>query len=341
MIISDMPLRLSHPTTSALLLLDFAATQGVAPEDVLRGSRWTATSLAAAGAEISGSEELHLIANTVTALGDRPGLGLELGVRYHLTAYGIWGFALMSAPTMRAAFETGLRYLDLTYSYLDIRLSCVGNEASLGFDASELPPALRRFLIERDLAAIATIQRELFVQSLLPRRIELALPAPASVELYVRWLGIAPQFGATANRVIFDAQALEQPLPQASPLAAQLAEAQCRQLLSQRRARSGLAAQVRDTLLRHVGGRLPDIETVAAELQLTSRTLRRKLTAEGTSYRALLEELRQTLAEALLGTAGMKVAEVASRLGYAESASFLHARKRWRTQNPSRPASVT
>ncbi len=332
MIISDMHLSLSHPTTSALLLLEFAAMHGVAAETVLQGSRWTAVDLARGGAEISGGEELLLIANTVAALGDRPALGLDLGLRYHLTAYGIWGFALMSAPTVRIAFETGLRYLDLTYSYLGMQMSRVGDEAWLTLDASQVPPPLRRFLVERDLAALVTIQRELFIGSPLPRRIELALPAPDSLEPYSRLLGLTPQFGAAEHRVIFDAQALEQPLPQASPLAAQLAEAQCRQLLSQRRARSGLAAQVREALLQCVGGRLPDIETIAGQLNLSSRTLRRRLTVEGTSYRALLEELRQTLAEALLGTAGMKVAEVAARLGYSEPASFLHARKRWRQQ---------
>jgi len=72
------------------------------------------------------------------------------------------------------------------------------------------------------------------------------------------------------------------------------------------------------------------MDQVAAELRVTSRTLRRRLQAEGSSYRGLLDELRQTLAEELMGTAGLKVDEVAVRLGYSEAASFLHARKRWR-----------
>lgn len=330
MIISDMRLAVHRPTTSAQLLLDFAGTRGVAAETVLHASGWTAKTLAQAGAQISAGDELHLISNAVAALGDPPALGLAMGVRYHLTAYGIWGFALMSAPTLRAAFETGLGYLDLTYSYLDMQLARVGDEVWLSLDASRVPAGLQRFLVERDLAAIVTIQQELFITALLPRRIELRHAAPEDLAPYRALLGLVPQFGARQNRIVFEAAALDQPLPQANPLAAQLAEAQCRQLLTQRRARSGLAATVRDALLASVGGRLPDIEMIAARLHLSSRTLRRRLLLEGTSYRALLDELRQTLAEELLGTTGMKVAEVAARLGYSEPASFLHARKRWR-----------
>lgn len=332
MINSDMQFSTTRPTTSALLLLDFAAGQGLTPEAVLAGSHWTPAQLAAGPAEITAGEELHLIANVVAALGDRPGLGLEMGLRYHLATYGIWGFALMSAPTLRAAFDMGLRYLDLTYSYLAMRMTQEGDAVCLTLDASGLPEPLRRFLIERDMAALMVIQRDLFIHALPPRRIELVVQPPADTGPYQRLFGVLPEFDSPANRVSFDADMLDQPLPQANPMTLQLAETQCRKLLTQRRVRSGMAMQVRDALLRHIGGKLPDIEAIADELHLTSRTLRRRLVSEHTSYRALLDELRQTLAEAMLKTAGMKVAEVASRLGYAEAASFQHARKRWRDQ---------
>ena len=331
LIISDMRLDVRRPTTSVLLLLDFAAQRGITADTVLRDSGWSPTALTAPGAEISAGAELQCITNAVAALGNPQGLGLEMGVRYHLTSYGIWGFALISAPTLRSAFETGLRYLDLTFSYLDMRIESLGEEVHLVLDAAKVPAALQRFMVERDAAAITTIQSEIFAGALLPRRIELAFPAPAEPAPYLRLFGLQPQFASAQNRVIFDAAVLDRPLPQANPQAAQLCEAQCRQLLMQRQARSGFAAQVRDALLRNVGGRLPDLESVAESLHLTSRTLRRRLDAEGTSFRALLDEVRQTLAEELLGTTGMKVAEVASRLGYSEPASFLHARKRWRT----------
>ena len=62
-----------------------------------------------------------MIANLLRALGDPPGLGLEAGIRYHLTTYGIWGFAMISSPTWRSAIDIGLRYLDLTFAFTRIQ----------------------------------------------------------------------------------------------------------------------------------------------------------------------------------------------------------------------------
>lgn len=326
-----MPAVLHRPTLSALLLLEFAAERGLPAGQALAGTGLKREDLQAAGAKIPAAAELSLIRSVVRQLGDEPGLGLAMGQRYHLASYGIWGFALLSAPTLRRAIETGLRYLDLTYSYLRLQLIDSGAETRLMIDAGGVPPELRRFLIERDTAAFVVIARETLSAPVGPYALRYALPPPADTEPYRRLFGQTPEFGATENSLRLSREQLEAPLPQANPLAAELAEAQCRQLLAERRALAGTAAQVREALLRGIGeAQVPDMEQVAASLRMTSRTLRRRLEAEGSSFRDLLDELRQTLAEELLGTAQLKVEEVATRLGYSEAASFLHARKRWR-----------
>lgn len=88
MIIPDMLKDVSRPTTSALLLLDFAAAHNVPLAVVLAGTDWTEATLSCGGAEISADSELQLIANTIKALGNVAALGLDMGVRYHLTDYG-------------------------------------------------------------------------------------------------------------------------------------------------------------------------------------------------------------------------------------------------------------
>jgi AraC-like DNA-binding protein len=129
-----------------------------------------------------------------------------------------------------------------------------------------------------------------------------------------------------------DAAFLDLPLPQADELTAATTEAQCRALVERRRTRSGWAGQVRDVLLTAPSA-MPRLERVAAGLHVSERTLRRQLAAEGASYRGLVEELRETLAEELL-RAGLPVQQVARRLGYAETASFTHAFTRWKGVSP-------
>jgi AraC-like DNA-binding protein len=80
---------------------------------------------------------------------------------------------------------------------------------------------------------------------------------------------------------------------------------------------------------------MPNMELVAEHLCISSRTLRRQLKAEGVSYRELLDEVRMTLAEALLKIGGLSLEEIGIRLGYSEVSNFLHAFKRCKQQTPS------
>jgi AraC-like DNA-binding protein len=76
------------------------------------------------------------------------------------------------------------------------------------------------------------------------------------------------------------------------------------------------------------------MEQLADELHMTSRTLRRRLDAEGTRFRLLQEEVRLALAEELLVIGGLTLEEIAERLGYGETSNFIHAFRRWKGVTP-------
>jgi AraC-like DNA-binding protein len=78
----------------------------------------------------------------------------------------------------------------------------------------------------------------------------------------------------------------------------------------------------------------PRLRQLAATLNVSDRTLRRRLADEGVSFRGLLDEIREQLAEELLVTGGLPVAEVAERLGYLEVSSFSQAFRRWKGVGP-------
>ena len=74
---------------------------------------------------------------------------------------------------------------------------------------------------------------------------------------------------------------------------------------------------------------------VAADLHVDERTLRRRLAAEGTTFRRLTDDVRHARALELLGQ-GAAVAEVARELGYSETATFTRSFTRWEGFPPSR-----
>lgn len=318
---------------SARLLAELAREHGVPWVHSLQNTGLDAAALADPSTEIEARQELQLIRNVVQALPQVPGLGLAAGTRYHLTAYGIWGFALISSPTLRSAIDVALRYLDLTFAFNRMTLEEDAQELRLVLDDRDIPEDVRRFCVERDAAAILTIQRELLGKPIVLRSLSLRLSRPPYAARLARLFGVRPAYDAARNVAAFDARLLDLPLPQANELTARACEDQCRRLLGARRARGGLAGTVRDRLLREPG-HMPDMEAVAAELNVTSRTLRRKLLDEGTSYRALQDEVREALAVELLGTARLSIEDIAERLGYAEASSFIHAFKRWKGVSP-------
>ena len=320
--------------TSVRLQMAYAAEQGLDAGACLAGSDIDSAMLHRPEATIERAQERRVVENLCAQLGDPVRHGLAMGQRYHLSSYGVWGFALLSSPTLRQAVELGVRYLDLTFAFLDIRLDEVQGEAVLMLEDSGLPETIRPYLLARDASAVMMIQEELFASriplSYLALRLPVQDPAP-----FTAIFGLPPRFDQSHNQARFVAGLLDMPLPQANPVTARLCEEQCQQLLVQRYRQGGVALQVRRRLLSQPGS-FPGMEAMASALGVTSRTLRRQLQAEGTGYRELLDEVRRMLAEQWLILDGLGMEEISERLGFSELSNFNHAFRRWTGQTPAR-----
>jgi hypothetical protein len=299
---------------SVQLLITLGAERGVPAEVCLARTGLREEVLREPDVEVSAKQELTVVANLVSVLGDPPGLGLEAGVRYHLTTYGIWGFALISSPTWRSAIRVGLRHIDLTFAFCRFRAREEGDLMHLVLDTPDVPPPLQRFVVERDSAAVQNLQQEVFSSPIPIQEVTYTFGAPpGGTERYATVFGVTPRFDAEENTVGLPPEILDVPLPQANEHTTAMAQAQCRELLAKRLVRTGLAGQVRDHLATRLAAP-PDLDRA--------------------SFRGLLDEIREQLAEELLITGGLSVAEVAERLGYVEVSSFSQAFRRWKGVGP-------
>ena len=312
------------------VLVRFGTNHGVPRRELLAGSGLTAAQLADPALEIDARQELQVVRNLAAAL---PDAGVAAGREYHATTFGILGFAFLSSPTMRDAVAVALRYYDLSFAFSMPDVTLVDGEVRFELDDRLLPADVARFLVERDLAAIHTVIDELLPTGVPLTGLEFRFAEPSTSDQYESTFGLRPRFGCAANVATFDASFLDAPLPLANAHTVAMCEAQCRDIVTRRRARSGTAHEVRELLTRlgALGSAMPD---VARELNLSTRTLRRRLEEEGTSFRALLDEVREALAEELLTMGAVPVEDVAIRLGYAEASSFIHAFKRWKGVTP-------
>ncbi|SFA93256.1 Helix-turn-helix domain-containing protein [Amycolatopsis marina] len=317
---------------SILLMSEFAREREVPVAELLRGSGLREADLRDPELQVDARQELGVVRALVAALGDDNAIAAELGRRYHVTTFGIFGFACISSPTLRDAMVFALRYLDLSFTFSIPHVTVDGAQVTLTLHNERVPEDVAGFLVLRDLAAIHTMMRDLLPAiSLLG--VELRGPRPAGVDLYLEVFGIEPSFESGVVTLTFDVAYLDRALPQANQHTVAMCMAQCAEMVARRRARTGIAHEVRERLLRT--GPQTGMDQLARELTMSPRTLRRRLTEAGTSYRTLVDEVRQTLAEELLATGALSVEEVAVRLGYAEASSFIYAFRRWKGMTPS------
>ena len=322
---------------SAALLLRFGGEHGLPRDVLLDGSGITAADLADPVAEIGAHQELRVVRNLAAQL---PHAGVAVGRRYHATTFGVLGYAFLSAATVRDAVNVALRYLDLSFAFTAPSAVLDGDRLVLTLDPSGLPRDVVPFLVERDLAAIHTVIGELVGGGVPVLSVDLAHPAPADVRGHEEVFGVRPRFGAGRNESVVDGSVLLRALRLASPETIAACEEQCRALAARRREKPGVCREVRRLL--ECSDRFEEtMPVVARAVGMSPRTLRRRLAESGTSYRALLDEVRAERAALLLSLGGASVEQIAARLGFAEAATFIHAFRRWYGTTPGRYLKVT
>lgn len=328
---------------SLALLCELATELGRSPEGLLAAAGVSPEALSDPAGTVTARAELAAIDALLEGPEEASALGLLDGTRYRLTTYGIWSYALLSSRTLADALEIGIGHIGLTYACTTISAAETDGRLELRFADWPLPEAERRFVLARDTVAALGIMQGVLGRKVRPVSVRLALPDPddrAEREAFAAAFGREVEFGADRSALVFDRSLLDLEMPQASELTARMCLEQCRELLEARNAVGGLGGEVRDLLLRDPQ-RMPGQEEVAAALNLSVRSLRRRLAEQGTGFRELLEQTRRGLAEDLLLTGGLTVDQVASRIGYADTPAFVNAFRRWTGMSPRRWVTAT
>lgn len=330
------PFDIARSAAPSRHIIEAAVSRGLTPEMCLAGTELSSSQLSDPDTSVRPEQELTIIRNVISHLDDCHGLGADAGRRYSLADTGILGYALIASRTFGDAVEVACRYFGLTWTYFRISAPHVtSTESTITFDHSVVPADLRTFLIERDIAVVLRLLPTLLGSLDSPVTVKLEL---CGVEFHAELpmienlaLGVER---SDRNALSFPTDLMARPMPVADTQTAAVCIRQCEDLLNRRRVRRGISAAVRTRIIQYSNA-IPSMPTIAAEFAMTERTLHRRLAAEGTSYRALLDEVRATLAGEMLDS-GLTIDETARRLGYSETAAFTRAYTRWNDHPPSR-----
>lgn len=325
-----------YPAHKVAALVGALLESGVPVAQALAGSGIAESRLHAPATRVSYRQMLAVFRNA-HRLSPDPALALRAGQRMRVTAYGMYGYALLSSPSHAAAIDLAIKYHRVMGPVADISFSRSDGTAIweyqpiLSLDSSE---DFYRFVLEFQFSSHLTLYKDLYGSSFEFAGVRTVYAAPAHARLYKRLFKCPVSFGQSSNEVLFDAAWMSDPTVYSDPITNAMVSEMCEQSLAQLNQAEGIAAVVHRLLIEHPG-RFPDIDTVAAGLSMNTRTLRRRLETEQTSYRKILAEVRMRLAIEYLRKTDMTTEEIGTRLGYSDAANFRHAFTRWTHRPPS------
>lgn len=163
------------------------------------------------------------------------------------------------------------------------------------------------------------------------------LPFPRAHEETLRMMFDAPLvYHAPRAAIVVEADLLRRPFVRSDEEIEQVVAQAPRWFLSRPRREVTLSAQVRRYVESTIaGGRWPEAPDVASRLTVSPQTLRRRLAEEGTSFRAISDEVRRDVAITSLVAGTESIADLSARLGFSEPSAFTRAFRRWTGDAPS------
>jgi AraC-like DNA-binding protein len=330
---------LTDPARYALQMLELLESWGIPRKAVLQRARIAAEGFADARGDARLTlAEADALFTAARELAGRSDVAFEFGLRIKPTSHGLLGLALMGCPDVHALWQLAARQqYHLTEAFrLHFERAGGGGRGSYT-PLIVMPPERLAFNLEVFAVSTHNTLRLLLGDSLLPFEIRLGMAAPPH---HARYQALQPtRFVFDPSQppgvvVTLDRALLEMPLPMAAPAIVRDVERHLTSLVPQREA-DACWAEVVGQILRQVRGQQVTLKSVATQIGVSTRTLERRLAAEGVRFGVLCDQVRFERARALLRDGELGVAQVATTLGYRDAANFSRAFRRLAGMSPS------
>lgn len=267
-----------------------------------------------------------------------PALGLHVGAAIAPAHLGPLGYVLLASSSLMAAMARYMSYQRLVHDVSPVRHYLEHGAVTLEWSSESR--AMGLLANQCGMAALLQFARTITATEAAPGPVAQAVhfvePPPDDLAPYAAFFQCPVLFGQSATRICFPAQFLAQPLHRSDPALVAILEQQVQRLFAQLPPKDPVEQAIRQLISRHLLQGELALDRVAQDLHVSGRTLRRRLEDRGWSFRALLEDTRQRLAQDYLRDVRLSLPEVALLLGYSEQSAFNRAFVRWTGLSPRR-----
>jgi AraC-like DNA-binding protein len=264
-----------------------------------------------------------------------PALGLAVGADYSSNSLGVLGHLIAHAETWGNALRVLCRYFILVSDWQRIELKESSGEASVIVSTEDPDPAIWPMVVERTFASILSVAKSEVAGPFSLVRAEFDYPAPPHAAAYRKFLGAPCKFGAKDCRLIFSRSHLELPMRNRHSalhaLLAREAETAHKNLVEEKNV---ITAKLWQALPKLLDRGVISVQEAAEALNLSARTLHRRLSLEGATYLELLDKARFERSLRLMTAPDISLEEIALACGFLDNSGFYRGFKRWTGMAP-------
>ena len=267
------------------------------------------------------------------ALIDDPCFGLRAARCWHPSMLGALGYAWLASSTLRTAFGRLERYGRLLADVSDIRLTDTETGFRIRLEAPRQQEREIPGLTDASLSVLLDMCRVNYGDALDPVTVSLRREQPACAGKYFAHFRCPVEFSAPVNELTLPLDAIDRPLPTSNKQIAALHDQVVADVLA-RLEHDDIVARVKCLVIEQFPSGGISEDTAAIALNVSTRTLQRRLREAGQSFGQLTEAVRQELALNYILDPSISLGEISYLLGFSEPSSFSRAFRRWTGKTP-------
>lgn len=266
-----------------------------------------------------------------------PVMSLLVGEAIKPSDYGLYGCTLLSCKGLQQTLEFSVRYHSLVTKTvgMSFHTDTQSNYSCFRFEDLLHDPDIIEFNIELQCVIVLSLVRECVDNKNFSfDELRFSFNRPNNYQLYEKHFQCPISYGNTHNEFVLENKKLLIPTPKSNPFAMPLLLDQCDMVLNTIANKNELLITVNQWIAENMHKEVC-AEELSNHLYMTPRTLRRKLSEQGTSFRDIVKELRCEAAKKLIVETKLTIEDIATSIGFNDVSNFRAAFKKWTGHTPA------
>ena len=321
----------THFAPATNLLWKYLESLGTDPAPLYRKAGIDPGLLSNPNARISVSKVDRLWEQAMDVIDD-PCFAIDMAGFWHPSQTGALGYAWLASSTLRGAFKRAERYIHVVTEDLDLELSDTpaGLKIVIDLEGSVFTLPQHHELV---LIILMHMCRFNFGDELVATQVLVAHPEPECSQKMFDYFRSDIEFDAAQTSLTIARADADLPLPSANKQIALMHDEMLMKYLIEIK-QGDIVQQVKSIILENLPDGTVTDKLVASKLNLSERSLQRRLKEHQTTFRFLLESVREMVAKQYIKNPMNRMSDIAFLLGFSEQSAFSRAFKKWTGKSP-------